>query len=87
MPSCSFQDLQQQQPQSLIPQRQQQLRHSKSVVDLYRSQLEEKDKTIEALKQAAKVRKNVHDHLVIYATLFSEEESVFLRDRAEKCAR
>lgn len=31
------------------------LRHARSV-DLYRAQLEEKDKTIEALKQAAKVR-------------------------------
>ena len=54
-----FQDpQQQQQPSSLIPtaRKVQQLRHSKSVVDLYRSQLEEKDKTIEALKQAAKVR-------------------------------
>ncbi len=32
------------------------LRHARSV-DLYRAQLEERDKTIEALKQAAKVRK------------------------------
>ena len=29
----------------------------------------------------------IYDHLVIYATLFSEEESVFLRGRAENCER